>query len=35
MLGDNWYGELAGGVNSSRWQIQFEEMYPSSTAISP
>src|ERR1700678_1472350 len=28
MLGDNWYGELAGGVNSSRWQTQFEEMYP-------
>jgi tartrate-resistant acid phosphatase type 5 len=28
MLGDNWYGELAGGVHSSRWQTQFEEMYP-------
>jgi 3',5'-cyclic AMP phosphodiesterase CpdA len=29
LLGDNWYGELAGGVHSSRWQTQFEEMYPS------
>jgi tartrate-resistant acid phosphatase type 5 len=35
MLGDNWYGELAGGVNSSRWQTQFEEMYPSSTFPCP
>jgi 3',5'-cyclic AMP phosphodiesterase CpdA len=28
MLGDNWYGELAGGAHSDRWQTQFEEMYP-------
>lgn len=28
LLGDNWYGELAGGVQSPRWQTQFEEMYP-------
>ena len=28
MLGDNWYGELAGGVHSPRWKMQFEEMYP-------
>jgi tartrate-resistant acid phosphatase type 5 len=28
MLGDNWYGELAGGSQSPRWQTQFEEMYP-------
>ena len=28
MLGDNWYGELAGGAGSSRWQTQFEQMYP-------
>jgi tartrate-resistant acid phosphatase type 5 len=28
MLGDNWYGELAGGAGSPRWQSQFEEMYP-------
>ncbi len=27
-LGDNWYGDLTGGVPSSRWQTQFEEMYP-------
>ncbi len=30
MLGDNWYGELAGGARSNRWQTQFEEMYPAS-----
>lgn len=28
MLGDNWYGELSGGIQSPRWQHQFEEMYP-------
>ena len=28
MLGDNWYGELAGGASSPRWQSHFEEMYP-------
>jgi tartrate-resistant acid phosphatase type 5 len=28
MLGDNWYGELQGGVHSQRWRTQFEEMYP-------
>jgi tartrate-resistant acid phosphatase type 5 len=28
MLGDNWYGELAGGARSTRWQTNFEEMYP-------
>lgn len=28
MLGDNWYGELNGGVHSARWKTQFEEMYP-------
>jgi tartrate-resistant acid phosphatase type 5 len=30
MLGDNWYGELAGGATSTRWQTHFEEMYPAS-----
>src|SRR5882672_3793298 len=30
MLGDNWYGPLPGGVKDSRWQTQFEEMYPKS-----
>jgi tartrate-resistant acid phosphatase type 5 len=30
MLGDNWYGELAGGARSTRWQTHFEEMYPAS-----
>jgi tartrate-resistant acid phosphatase type 5 len=30
MLGDNWYGELAGGAGSPRWQTQFEQMYPAS-----
>lgn len=28
MLGDNWYGPLPGGVDSPRWQTQFEQMYP-------
>jgi hypothetical protein len=28
MLGDNWYGDLDGGIHSTRWQTQFEEMYP-------
>ena len=28
MLGDNWYGDLAGGASSPRWQKQFEDMYP-------
>jgi len=28
MLGDNWYGELAGGAQSQRWKTQFEDMYP-------
>jgi tartrate-resistant acid phosphatase type 5 len=28
MLGDNFYGEMPGGVNSPRWGKQFEEMYP-------
>ena len=28
LLGDNWYGALPGGVHSSRWQTQFEAMYP-------
>jgi tartrate-resistant acid phosphatase type 5 len=30
MLGDNFYGELAGGAGSPRWQTQFEQMYPAS-----
>ncbi|HEY4047403.1 MAG TPA: metallophosphoesterase [Acidobacteriaceae bacterium] len=29
LLGDNWYGWLFGGADSSRWKSQFEEMYPS------
>lgn len=28
MLGDNWYGALDGGAKSTRWQTQFEQMYP-------
>ncbi len=35
MLGDNWYGDLVGGVNSTRWQTQFEEMYPASVFDCP
>ncbi len=34
-LGDNWYGELTGGVRSARWQTQFEEMYPASDFACP
>ncbi len=30
MLGDNWYGDMTGGVDSPRWKTQFEEMYPES-----
>ncbi|MFT4111616.1 metallophosphoesterase [Silvibacterium sp.] len=30
MLGDNWYGDLDGGVSSKRWQTGFEQMYPAS-----
>lgn len=29
-LGDNWYGDLTGGAQSSRWQTQFEDLYPAS-----
>ncbi|HTB97424.1 MAG TPA: metallophosphoesterase [Terracidiphilus sp.] len=29
LLGDNWYGDLTGGVHSPRWKSQFEQMYPS------
>ena len=28
MLGDNWYGSMLDGINSARWQTQFEQMYP-------
>ena len=35
MLGDNWYGQLPGGVASSRWTMQFEEMYPRSVFDCP
>jgi tartrate-resistant acid phosphatase type 5 len=28
LLGDNWYGSLSGGVDSSRWKDQFEDVYP-------
>ncbi len=35
MLGDNWYGDLTGGVHSPRWQTQFEEMYPADVFACP
>ena len=35
LLGDNWYGELAGGVASPRWQTQFEDMYPAQEFACP
>ena len=35
MLGDNFYGDLTGGAASSRWQTQFEQMYPASSFNCP
>jgi tartrate-resistant acid phosphatase type 5 len=35
MLGDNWYGNLAGGAQSPRWRTQFEEMYPAGEFACP
>jgi tartrate-resistant acid phosphatase type 5 len=35
MLGDNFYGDLTGGVADTRWQTQFEQMYPSSAFNCP
>lgn len=35
LLGDNWYGDLAGGVASPRWRDQFEQMYPAETFPGP
>ena len=34
-LGDNFYGDMSGGVKSSRWQSQFEQMYPASAFPGP
>jgi len=28
LLGDNWYGALEGGANSTRWKTNFEDLYP-------
>jgi len=35
MLGDNFYDQLPGGVNSSLWQSRFEQMYPASVFNCP
>jgi tartrate-resistant acid phosphatase type 5 len=35
MLGDTWYGDLDGGVASSRWNTQFEQLYPASAFPGP
>jgi tartrate-resistant acid phosphatase type 5 len=35
LLGDNWYGALEGGIHSTRWQKQFEEMYPTDALDCP
>lgn len=35
MLGDNWYGDLAGGAESPRWLEQFERLYPLETFACP
>jgi 3',5'-cyclic AMP phosphodiesterase CpdA len=34
-LGDNWYGTLDGGAQSSRWKTQFEDVYPASAFDCP
>ncbi|MDB6137667.1 MAG: Metallophosphoesterase [Verrucomicrobiaceae bacterium] len=35
LLGDNFYGQLDGGVHSPRWQTQFEAMYPQTAFPGP
>ena len=35
MLGDNFYGDMPGAVNSPRWQSQFEAAYPKSVFDCP
>lgn len=35
LLGDSWYGDLTGGADSPRWQIQFENMYPEDVLPGP
>jgi 3',5'-cyclic AMP phosphodiesterase CpdA len=35
MLGDSWYGDLAGGARSQRWVDQFERMYPEESCPGP
>lgn len=35
LLGDSWYGDLAGGAQSPRWVGQFEKMYPAEAFPGP
>ncbi len=35
LLGDNWYGDLPGGVASTRWMNQFEQLYPADVFPGP
>ena len=35
MLGDSWYGDLPGGVQSPRWVEGFEQMYPADVFPGP
>lgn len=35
MLGDSWYGDLAGGAKCPRWTEQFERMYPEESFPGP
>ncbi len=35
LLGDNWYGNMIGGLNCPRWQTDFEQMYPTSHLSCP
>ncbi len=34
-VGDNFYGNLAGGVQSSRWKTDFDDMYPATIFPGP
>ena len=35
LLGDNFYGKMTGGVQSSRWESGFEQMYPKAVFPGP
>ena len=35
LLGDNWYGDMDGGLDCPRWKAQFEDMYPAADFPGP